>query len=70
VIASHYAVPTERRLAKATELRCAPSAEAAVICTLEEGAAVAVLDDTLGWAWGYAGDGRRVGYLLSTALAA
>jgi hypothetical protein len=28
-----------------------------------------LLDDSLGWAWGYAGDERRVGYVRSDALA-
>ena len=28
-----------------------------------------MLDDSLGWAWGYAGDERRVGYVPSEALA-
>ncbi len=27
-----------------------------------------MLDDTLGWAWGYAGEDRRVGYVESEAL--
>jgi hypothetical protein len=27
-----------------------------------------MLDDSLGWAWGYAGADRRVGYLPSDAL--
>ena len=27
-----------------------------------------MLDDTLGWAWGYAGEDRRVGYVRSEAL--
>ena len=27
-----------------------------------------LLDDTLGWAWGYAGRDRRVGYVRSEAL--
>jgi len=27
-----------------------------------------MLDDSLGWAWGYAGDDRRVGYVESSAL--
>jgi hypothetical protein len=27
-----------------------------------------MLDDTLGWAWGYAGDDRRVGYVRSEAV--
>jgi hypothetical protein len=29
-----------------------------------------LLDDSLGWAWGYAGEDRRVGYVPSEALAA
>ena len=29
-----------------------------------------MLDDSLGWAWGYAGKDRRVGYVRSDALAA
>jgi hypothetical protein len=27
-----------------------------------------MLDDSLGWAWGYAGEERRVGYVPSSAL--
>ena len=27
-----------------------------------------MLDDSLGWAWGYAGEDRRVGYVPSEAL--
>ena len=28
-----------------------------------------MLDDSLGWAWGYAGKDRRVGYVRERALA-
>jgi hypothetical protein len=28
-----------------------------------------MLDDSVGWAWGYAGPERRVGYVTSEALA-
>jgi hypothetical protein len=28
-----------------------------------------MLDDSLGWSWGYAGEERRVGYVPSEALA-
>jgi hypothetical protein len=28
-----------------------------------------MLDDTLGWAWGYAGEDHRVGYVRSDAVA-
>jgi len=27
-----------------------------------------MLDDSLGWAWGYAGEERRVGYVPAKAL--
>ena len=27
-----------------------------------------MLDDSLGWAWGYAGDDKRVGYVPSDAI--
>jgi hypothetical protein len=50
-------------------LREAPSDEAAAICELAPGSSFAMLDDSLGWAWGYAGDDRRVGYVRSSALA-
>jgi hypothetical protein len=35
---------------------------------LEPGEAFALLDDSVGWAWGYAGSDRRVGYVKSEAL--
>ena len=68
MIASHYAEPLDRALATATELRSGPSADAAAIRLLEPGEAFAMLDDTLGWAWGYAGDDHRVGYVRSDAV--
>ena len=70
VIASHYAEPLERVIAGATPLRRAPSDEAPVIRELEAGEAFALLDDSVGWAWGYAGDGRRVGYIRSESVGA
>jgi hypothetical protein len=36
---------------------------------LDAGEPFALLDDTLGWAWGYAGVERRVGYVRSEAVA-
>ena len=68
MIASHYAEPLERRIAAATELRSAPSDEAETIRQLEPGDPFAMLDDTLGWAWGYAGKNHRVGYVKSGAV--
>jgi hypothetical protein len=70
VIASHYSKPLERKIATATELRSAPSDDAEVIRALKPGEPFANLDDTLGWAWGYAGKDRRVGYVKSEAVAA
>jgi hypothetical protein len=35
---------------------------------LEPGEPFAMLDDSVGWAWGYAAAERRVGYVRSDAL--
>ena len=69
MIASHYAEPVERTLNSGATLRSAPDAGAAAIVDLACGAKFALLDDSLGWAWGYAGDERLVGYVPSSALA-
>jgi hypothetical protein len=68
VIASHYAEPRDCRIGRSTALREAPSAEAARVREMEPGEIFAMLDDSLGWAWGYAGEERRVGYVQSSAL--
>jgi hypothetical protein len=68
VIASHYAEPLDRAIAAATELRAAPGDDAEVVRPLQAGEPFAMLDDTLGWAWGYAGADRRVGYVRSEAV--
>ena len=70
VIASHYAEPLDRTITAAIELRSRPSADADAIGKLEPGEAFAMLDDTLGWAWGYAGNDRRVGYVPSQFIGA
>jgi hypothetical protein len=69
VIASHYAEPLPRVLETPTTLRNAPSDAANGIRDLRKGEAFAMLDESLGWAWGYAGAERRVGYVRSDALA-
>ena len=69
MIASHYAEPVERTLKTGVTLRAAPDASAAAIADLASGAKFALLDDSLGWAWGYAGDERLVGYVPSSAMA-
>ena len=68
VIASHYAEPLNCRIAFATALRNAPSDDAERIRELAVGEPFAMLDDSLGWAWGYGGEERRVGYVRSDAL--
>ena len=68
VIASHYAEPVERLVSKIAKLRQEPSDDAAPIRDLQPGEPFALLDDSVGWAWGYAGKERRVGYVRSEAL--
>ena len=69
VIASHYAEPLHRRLSSAADFRRAATEDAEVIGRLQPGDAFELLDDTGGWAWGYGGADRRVGYIRSDALA-
>lgn len=68
MIASHYAAPVERSVVAATELRCAPEHSSTAIREVKPGERFDLLDDSLGWAWGYAGNDRRVGYVRSEAL--
>ena len=70
MIASHYAEPLDRAIAASTELRSTPSDDAEMIRKLKPGEPFAMLDDTLGWAWGYAGTDHRVGYVRSGAVGA
>lgn len=51
-------------------LRAEPSDNATAVRDLDSGEPFEMLDDSLGWAWGYAGKERRVGYVKSSALAA
>ena len=69
VIASHYAEPVERTIISATLLRNAPSEGAEALRELSPGEPFLLLDDSVGWAWGYAGEDRRVGYVRSEAVA-
>ncbi|MEO7563607.1 MAG: SH3 domain-containing protein [Sphingomicrobium sp.] len=68
VIASHYADPVECRINAGAALRDRPAGDAVLIRRLDQGEPFAVLDSTLGWAWGYAGSERRVGYVESTKI--
>ena len=68
MIASHYAEPLPRVIARGGPLRAAPAEDSEIIGEVAEGDAFEMLDDSLGWAWGYAGDDRRVGYVPSEAI--
>ena len=68
VIASHYAEPLPRLVAAPTMLRSGPSEDSETIRELAPGESFAMLDNSLGWAWGYAGAERRVGYVRSEGL--
>src|SRR6185312_9826213 len=52
VIASHYAVPVERRLRDPAALRCGPSDESELIRMVQPGEPFWMLDDSIGWVWG------------------
>jgi hypothetical protein len=68
VIASHYAEAVERTLAVPATVHSAPSSDSELIAELPAGAPFLMLDDSLGWAWGYAGEDREVGYVPTGAL--
>lgn len=68
MIASHYAAPIACRLAHAAPLLAEASDESEEIRQLDAGTPFEMLDNSLGWAWGYAGEDRRVGYVKSEAL--
>ena len=67
VIASHYAEPLARTLARAMSLRAEPSQDGEKLAELDAGDQFRMLDNSRGWAWGYAADGR-VGYIESGAF--
>ena len=68
VIASHYAEPALRRVKELMPLRAAPSTDSETIAEVRPGDRFDMLDDSLGWAWGYAGSERLVGYVPSETL--
>ncbi len=69
VIASHYAEPVERVIASATALRARPADDGEMLEELSPGVRFLMLENSVGWAWGYAGTERRVGYVLSQSVA-
>ena len=68
MIASHYARPVERTIALPAVLRAEPSDSAEAVAQLSPGDPFRMLDDSLGWAWGYGGEDGRVGYVRSEAV--
>ena len=70
MIASHYAEPLDRVVNGSATLRDGPSDEAEALVELKAGEPFAMLDNSLGWAWGYAGKQRRVGYLRAEMIEA
>jgi hypothetical protein len=68
VVSSHFAAPVPRILERAAALYSDPAVESEVICKLSEGDPFELLDNSVGWAWGYGGPDRRVGYVESDAL--
>jgi hypothetical protein len=68
VIASHYASPIDKVVVANAPLRPTASDDSEELAILEPDDPFGLLDDTLGWAWGYAGRDRRVGYVRSEAL--
>ncbi len=69
MIASHYAEPVPRSLKTAAVLRREGDEGAESIEQLPARTAFLLLDDSRGWAWGYAGSARLVGYVATAALA-
>jgi hypothetical protein len=57
-----------RRLTSAAEFRRAATDDSDLIGRLHSGDSFELLDDTGGWAWGYGGADRRVGYIRSDLL--
>ena len=68
VLASHYAAPVDRRLVEGSPLMSAPSGEAEQLAMLAPGDRFEAIEDSVGWAWGYGGPQRLVGYVRSEAL--
>jgi hypothetical protein len=68
VIASHYAEPVGFSIGRGAMLLSGPSEQSEAVRELAPGEPFELLDDTLGWAWGYAGVERRVGYVETAAL--
>lgn len=69
MIASHYAQPLPKVVAVASPLHAARSEDSPAIAELQPGDPFEMLDNSRGWAWGYGGAKRLVGYVRSEAVA-
>ncbi len=69
MLASHYAEVVERVVRSATPLRDGPGEDREIVGSLSPGERFGVVEDSVGWAWGYGGADRRVGYVRSGDLA-
>jgi len=56
------------RTVAAGALQSRPTDDSETIRKLDAGEKFALLEDSLGWAWGYAVSDHRVGYVRSDAL--
>jgi hypothetical protein len=54
----------------AASLRAGPSDDAEPLRELKPGDPFSMLDNSLGWAWGYAGEDSRVGYVSTETVGA
>ena len=70
MIASHYSEPLEKHVTIATALHAEPDDGSEVLAELKAGDEFDMLDNSVGWAWGYAGADRLVGYIPASALGA
>jgi Bacterial dipeptidyl-peptidase Sh3 domain len=68
VLASHYAEPVARVVAADAVLKSEPTEDSEALRHVEAGEAFQMLEESLGWAWGYAASDHRVGYLRSDSL--
>ena len=68
MVASQYAEPLDCVVVSRSILRGAPADDSEPIRELAPGEPFAMLENSVGWAWGYAGKERRVGYVRSDAL--
>lgn len=70
MIASHYAEPLPRQLTEPAPLLAEAGEDASELARLDAGDMLLMLDCSRGWAWGYAGEQRRVGYVRAEAVSA